>query len=159
MPKKRPTSLDDLREIGLRERDALIVAATLPYIPDGDFFVRVRHGQNFFETPKWVISDFVDSAPLLGGTANVRRVSKILTEYTDTEQAKVTPEPHGVTNYTLSLNDVDLITKSADGYEWDTDQSLLSNWNVTSPVLYKHGNSIPDGYDFPRKPTLPTYTP
>jgi hypothetical protein len=156
MSKHKPTTVDDLRDLGLRERDALIVAATLPYLPDGNHYIRVRHERDFFDTPDRVIDDLVDSVPTVGGTENVRRMSRVPHEYTDKEQIRLTPQPHGTTEFTVSLQDVDVIAKSADGYDWETDQSFLSDWGATSPTLYKHG-VMGDYYTHPRLPTLPAY--
>lgn len=161
-----PTSIDDLRNIGLSERDALIAAAVLPHLPDGDVLVRVRDD----DMPDPISSDpdemrrFKHRTDPDFASTNLRRMRivdedpKKSVEVSD--ELIFEPRPHGIASYRLSLYDVDVLfpADDADAYDFDdTDQAALSDFGVSSSVVeYVHvGIGTPAESPYDRKPVFP----
>lgn len=154
-----PTDFDDLRSIGLSERDALAAAAMLPHLPDTDALARVipddERGAPFPRDDR--VDDFADRVPTVGGASNLRRVT-VDHDAAPDDKVSIEPTPHGLRSYHVTPVDVDLLGPTDDEYDFeDTDQSLLSDFGFESSILTAVGATIRP-YQFPRKPRFPTYT-
>lgn len=156
-----------MRDVGLSYRDALVAAAILPHLPDGEVLIRVcdedeRPAET--GTPEGTLSEFMRRVSTVGGSSNLRRCRTSNMDIEDADDADhevvFKPEPHGIRTYRLSLYDVDLLHPAysdADEYDFDdTDQALLTDFGGGSSVLSAVGAQIKP-YTFPRRPVFPTY--
>lgn len=156
-----PTTFDDLRKRVDRERDALTAAALLPRLTRDEALAVIRFADT--RAPEYknrpdATREFRRRVPTVGGESNLRRVTKIKTTYKANDHKipyryKVRPTPHGIKSYTLGSDNIDLLCPTDGEYNWDTPQTLLSDFGGRSPIL-ETIDVYPDT-DFDRRPLTP----
>jgi hypothetical protein len=141
----------------LTEREALVAAAVLPHLSDGECRVRVHDVEppREYERPDDT-RKFKEYTPTLAGT-RLRRV-----EYdedppkTQADAVELTPAPHSIRWYSVSMHDLDGFQIGDDPDFDDTDQTFLSDFGVTpSPCDAVHLGVDQTDDTFERRPVFP----
>jgi len=143
---------DVLRTRLRTEREALVAAAVLPHLPDGECLVRV-HDRDRYECPDDT-RKFIESCPTIAGT-ELRRV-----EYDEdagkADAVELTPSPHPRRSYAVSGHDFDAFRIGDEPDFDDTDQASLSDFGFEpSPIDAVHLGVTRTDDTFGRKPHFP----
>jgi len=146
--------VDDFTTLNRRlsDRGALVAAAVLPGLPDGEILARL-HQRWECEGPDDTEA-FKQMCPTIGGT-RLRRVEFDGETSTD-ECAELTPSPHGIRSYSIRRDNYDGFLIGDDPDFDDTDQSFLSDFGFApSPVDAVHRGVSRTDDTFERKPIFP----
>jgi len=142
---------DVLRTRLRTEREALVAAAILPNLPDGDALVRVH------DRPRYEEDDtlrFLNRSDTIAGT-RLRRVTYDAEGATG-DKVELTPSPHGAHSYWVSGHDFDAFRIGDEPDFDDTDQAFLSDFGFEPRVVDAvHMGVYRTDDTFERKPSFP----